>query len=144
MQIEPVITTSEGVEGLSPGSTAWSVSLHITNTLRERGRSDVYIKGMSAKDIFSEYCTWNGLINWSNTLWDVVSVLKAIQKNGTNQPVKDCEAKHLENLHSTDEEMVRINKVAMAVFDACQRAVSKDHSLDNVNLSDIVYHALKG
>lgn len=85
MQENRLITTSEGVEGLSPGSTAWSVSCHITQTLRERGRSDDYISKMSVEEIFSEYCTWHGLINWSNTLWDVVSVLKAIQKNGVNQ-----------------------------------------------------------
>ena len=47
--------------------------------IHARGHSDDAIERMSPEEIFEEYCQWNGLINWSGTLWEVVTALKAIQ-----------------------------------------------------------------
>ncbi|MDD5388971.1 MAG: hypothetical protein PHD37_06480 [Gallionellaceae bacterium] len=70
--LEPV------VHGLTPGSNALRVSVEINKALIERGHTDESIGQMSGREIFSEYCTWHGLINWSDTLWDVVLVLRAM------------------------------------------------------------------
>lgn len=71
-KIEPV------VHGLTPGSNVLRVSVDINKTLIERGHSDESIRQLSGREIFSEYCAWHGLINWSDTLWDVVLVLRAM------------------------------------------------------------------
>lgn len=47
---------------------------------RERELSDSDIEGMSARDLFHEYCEWHGLINWSNTLYHIVVDLEAAAK----------------------------------------------------------------
>lgn len=70
--LEPV------VHGLTPGSSALKVSVDINKTLIERGHSDETTQRMSGREIFAEYCAWHGLINWSDTLWDVVLVLRAM------------------------------------------------------------------
>lgn len=71
-KLEPI------VHGLSPGSSALKVSVDINKTLIERGHSDETTQRMSGREIFAEYCNWHGLINWSDTLWDVVLVLRAM------------------------------------------------------------------
>lgn len=71
-KLEPV------VKGLSPGSNALRVSVAINKDLLERGLTDEAIRHLSGRELFSEYCTWNGLINWSDTLWDVVLVLRSM------------------------------------------------------------------
>lgn len=64
-------------ERLTHGSDDRNVSALIYSALKERGHTVETIEQMSAREIFGEYCTWHGLINWSDTLWDVMLVLKA-------------------------------------------------------------------
>lgn len=71
-KLEPV------VKGLAPGSNTLSVTMAINKDLLDRGLTDEAIRHLSGRELFSEYCTWHGLINWSDTLWDVVLVLKAM------------------------------------------------------------------
>ena len=52
---------------------------HILADLRQRGHSDEAIERMSPREVFQEYCEWNGLIRWGDPLWEAVSALKAIQ-----------------------------------------------------------------
>jgi len=61
--------------------------------LRSRGHSDDAIERMSPEEAFSEYCQWNGLINWSGYLWEAVTALKAIQdltKAGKPAPIPEA------------------------------------------------------
>ena len=48
-------------------------------TLRERGHSDVIIELMRPREIFHEYCEWEGLINWSDTLYNIVLTLEGVK-----------------------------------------------------------------
>ena len=52
------------------------VPTHIATDLREAGHDDQTISRMSPKEVFEAYCTWNGLINWSETLWNAVKALE--------------------------------------------------------------------
>jgi hypothetical protein len=54
------------------------VSVAINKALIERGHTDESIRQMPGREVFAEYCNWHGLINWSDTLWDVVLVLRAM------------------------------------------------------------------
>ncbi len=87
-KLEPV------VKGLAPGSNTLSVAMAINKDLLERGLTDEAIRHLSGRELFSEYCTWNGLINWSDTLWDVVLVLRSMDaleaieaREGTGHPI---------------------------------------------------------
>lgn len=51
----------------------------VLQDLREAGYPDEKIERMSPREAFDAYCTWNGLINWGDTLWSVASAFKAIQ-----------------------------------------------------------------
>ena len=82
------------VHGLTSGSNALRVSVDINKVLIQRGHTDESIRRMSGREIFSEYCTWHGLINWSDTLWDVVLVLRSMDaleaieaREGTGHPI---------------------------------------------------------
>lgn len=47
--------------------------------LRDYGRSDAEVAIMSARGVFEDYCNWNGIINWSDTLWETMQTLVAAQ-----------------------------------------------------------------
>lgn len=49
------------------------------DTLRERGHSDHDIALMSPREAFDEYCNWNGIIHWGDTLWEQATALMALQ-----------------------------------------------------------------
>jgi len=55
------------------------IPAHILTDVRARDFSDAEIEKLSAKEIFKQYCEWNGLINWYDTLWDAVLDLKKIE-----------------------------------------------------------------
>ncbi len=61
------------------GAFITQVPRQVLADLRSRGHSDDAIERMSPEEAFAEYCQWNGLINWNDTLWDAVTALKAIQ-----------------------------------------------------------------
>ena len=42
---------------------------------RSRGFKDKEIENMAPRDLFHEFCEWEGLISWNETLWNVVSTL---------------------------------------------------------------------
>lgn len=44
----------------------------IFDACQDRGISLDRINSMTPKERFVEYCQWHGLINWGNTLWDLV------------------------------------------------------------------------
>lgn len=44
--------------------------------LKSRGHSIEAIATMSPETAFSEFCNWNGLINWGDTLWSAVQEFK--------------------------------------------------------------------
>jgi hypothetical protein len=48
---------------------------HILSDVRERASDDA-IATMTPREVFTEYCMWNGLINWGGTLFDAVESLK--------------------------------------------------------------------
>lgn len=52
----------------------------VLSDIRERGHSDETIAQMSPQEAFSEYCIWNGLINWGGTLFRAVENLKAAEE----------------------------------------------------------------
>lgn len=45
--------------------------------LKKRGHDDTDIQKMSPQQAFAEYCRWNGLSDWGNTLWHAVQDLQA-------------------------------------------------------------------
>lgn len=47
----------------------------VLENCRERGHSDEDIELMSPRQLFVEYCEWEGLISWGNKLWNIVSKL---------------------------------------------------------------------
>ena len=55
------------------------IPAHIKQDVRERGHSDEAMAAMTPREFFSEYCNWNGLIRWGDTLF---SAVEACQKAG--------------------------------------------------------------
>lgn len=51
----------------------------VLSALRERGHTDKDITFMSPREAFEEYCTWHGLVNWGDTLWDRAKELMELQ-----------------------------------------------------------------
>ena len=51
----------------------------VLSDLRSRGLDDAAIEQLSPREAFAYYCQWNGLINWSDTLWEVVTALRTVQ-----------------------------------------------------------------
>lgn len=49
----------------------------VREALRERGVKEAVVAIMSPREVFEEYCNWNGIINWSDTLWDTMTALQA-------------------------------------------------------------------
>lgn len=45
-----------------------SAGRDMLEALKERGITNERIESMSPREMFSEYCTWHGLINWSDRL----------------------------------------------------------------------------
>lgn len=52
------------------------IPAHVKADLKEAEYSDEQIALMSPQEVFEAYCTWHGLLNWSNTLWQVVTDLQ--------------------------------------------------------------------
>jgi hypothetical protein len=48
----------------------------LINDLKERGHSEEAIAQMTPEKAFEEYCNWNGLINWGDSLWKAVHEFK--------------------------------------------------------------------
>jgi hypothetical protein len=44
--------------------------------LREAGWTDDQIEQWNPQLVFHEWCNWNGLIGWGDTLWEVVEDLQ--------------------------------------------------------------------
>lgn len=70
-----ISTATNAANGITLGLT--QVSMSISHALGERGHGNAELWHMSGREMFAEYCEWHGLINWSDTLWDVVQALKA-------------------------------------------------------------------
>ncbi len=49
----------------------------VKDALVNRGHSEKQIRSMSPREAFEEYCEWNGLINWGDTLWENAKSLMA-------------------------------------------------------------------
>lgn len=54
--------------------------------LKKRGHSEQDIARMSPKNAFVEYCEWNGLLCWGETLWNQVMILSGNAKVPTLEP----------------------------------------------------------
>lgn len=54
--------------------------------LQKRGRSEGEIARMSPKEAFIEYCEWNGLLSWGETLWNQVMALSGNAEVPTLEP----------------------------------------------------------
>lgn len=52
----------------------------VFQALRDRGHSDASIKRVTGRGAFFEFCWANGLIGWSDTLWENVTTLAALDK----------------------------------------------------------------
>jgi len=49
----------------------------VLDAVRQRERyTDAEIESLSPQTLFDEYCTWNGLINWGDTLWSAMTKLQ--------------------------------------------------------------------
>lgn len=55
--------------------------------LQKRGHSEQEIALMSPKKAFAEYCEWNGLLSWGETLWNQVMILSGNAEVPTLEPV---------------------------------------------------------
>ena len=53
-----------------------NVPVEIAETVRNRGFSDAEISSMESRQLFHEFCTWHGLINWGEYLFDLVVELQ--------------------------------------------------------------------
>lgn len=51
------------------------------NDLKERGHSEEDISKMTPERAFTEYCNWQGLINWGDSLWLAVQKFKNANMN---------------------------------------------------------------
>lgn len=41
---------------------------------------------MSPREAFDEYCTWNGIVNWGDTLWENAKALMAFERQPIPTP----------------------------------------------------------
>lgn len=57
----------------------------VREALRERGRKEAEVAIMTPREIFEDYCNWNGIINWSDTLWDTATALMNAQAAPTQR-----------------------------------------------------------
>ncbi|UDM18866.1 hypothetical protein [Vogesella sp. XCS3] len=64
----------------------------ILTDLQKRGHTDDDIKQMTPKQAFAEFCRWNGLTDWSNTLWNAVHTLQAATTPA--EPCGECGVRH--------------------------------------------------
>lgn len=55
-----------------------TLSPAIKSALVERGYTEDQMKAMTPREAFTEYCEWNGLIRWGDTLWDQAKALIAM------------------------------------------------------------------
>lgn len=51
----------------------------VREALRKRGREEAEVAIMTPREVFEDYCNWNGLINWSDTLWNTMEALVQAQ-----------------------------------------------------------------
>lgn len=62
-------------------------SSEVLLALQKRGRSEQEIARMSPKETFIEYCEWNGLLSWGETLWNQMLILSGNVEVPTLEPV---------------------------------------------------------
>jgi len=55
-----------------------NIPAQVLTVLRERGNTDAMIELMRPREVFHEYCEWEGLINWSDTLYTTVLRLEGV------------------------------------------------------------------
>lgn len=55
-----------------------SIPPEILDAAREREHTDEAISRMTPQELFHEYCEWEGLINYSATLWRLVNKLQEV------------------------------------------------------------------
>lgn len=55
------------------------VPKRILAAVRARGHKESAIAQMSTRELFNEYCIWNGFLNWGDDLWDAATALKALE-----------------------------------------------------------------
>lgn len=48
---------------------------YVLEALHERGFHDDVIEALTPKQMFHEFCEWNGLINYSDLPWDTATQL---------------------------------------------------------------------
>ena len=56
-----------------------NIPFDVLKAVRERGHSDATIELMRPREIFEEYCEWEGLINWSARLYNIVLTLEGVK-----------------------------------------------------------------
>lgn len=58
---------------------------HVLEDVRERGNSDSQIEKMNPKEVFTEYCSWHGIINWGDALYDLAVGLFCLSQVENNE-----------------------------------------------------------
>ena len=52
----------------------------VLDAVRKREKfTDEEIVHLSPRELFDEYCSWNGLLNWGDSLWDTMDQLQKVQ-----------------------------------------------------------------
>lgn len=51
------------------------IPLRVYRALLDAGWTDADFEAASGKAIFTQFCEWEGLINWSEILWNAVTTL---------------------------------------------------------------------
>lgn len=59
----------------------------VRDALRNRGHDNKAIALMSPREVFSEYCTWHGLINWGDDLWNNMIELQKVETAANSKPI---------------------------------------------------------
>lgn len=58
----------------------------VFSALKNRGHNDKEIEAMTPKELFTEYCEWNGLIGYGRGLYSLVVKLRKLHRS--EQPAK--------------------------------------------------------
>ncbi len=53
-----------------------NVPNRVYSALLDAGWTHDRIKNAKGKELFEAFCQWEGLINWSHTLWQAVTLLE--------------------------------------------------------------------
>ena len=66
---------------------------HILEDIQNRGNSTDSIEAMTPEEAFYEFCQWNGLSGWADTLIEALDSLRKAALEKTNE--------HIRNPHSS-------------------------------------------